>query len=109
MGHPRAIRHNHSIHQHPGSTVCLIPRHATDMHSTIPRRTDAPESRKRVTSFISREPASVRLDTSLELLLERGPAGSAACALATVVATAGSTYRKPGARMMLMADGSFIG
>jgi xanthine/CO dehydrogenase XdhC/CoxF family maturation factor len=51
----------------------------------------------------------VRLDTSLELLLERGPAGSAACALATVVATAGSTYRKPGARMMLMADGSFIG
>jgi xanthine/CO dehydrogenase XdhC/CoxF family maturation factor len=29
--------------------------------------------------------------------------------LATVVATAGSTYRKPGARMLLMADGSYIG
>jgi len=51
----------------------------------------------------------VRLDTSLELLLERGPVGSAPCALATVVVTAGSTYRKPGARMMLLADGSFIG
>jgi xanthine/CO dehydrogenase XdhC/CoxF family maturation factor len=51
----------------------------------------------------------VRLDTSLELLLERGPAGSTACALATVVATAGSTYRKPGARMMIMAGGSYLG
>ncbi|HEY2678764.1 MAG TPA: XdhC family protein, partial [Steroidobacteraceae bacterium] len=27
----------------------------------------------------------------------------------TVVATAGSTYRKPGARMLIMADGSYIG
>jgi xanthine dehydrogenase accessory factor len=62
-----------------------------------------------VTSFISREPGSVRLDTSLELLLERGPAGPTPCALATVVATAGSTYRKPGARMMIMADGSYLG
>ncbi len=62
-----------------------------------------------MTSFISREPGPVRLDTSLELLLERGPVGSVACALATVVATAGSTYRKPGARMLIMADGSFIG
>jgi xanthine dehydrogenase accessory factor len=51
----------------------------------------------------------VRLDTSLELLLEheftqRGPR-----VLATVVATAGSTYRKPGARMLIMADGSYLG
>lgn len=51
----------------------------------------------------------VRLDTSLERLLERAPSAHASRVLATVVATAGSTYRKPGARMLLMADGSFIG
>jgi xanthine dehydrogenase accessory factor len=51
----------------------------------------------------------VRLDTSLELLLERAPSAQASRVLATVVATAGSTYRKPGARMLLMADGSYIG
>jgi xanthine/CO dehydrogenase XdhC/CoxF family maturation factor len=42
-------------------------------------------------------------------LSERAPAGDSSRVLATVVATAGSTYRKPGARMMLMADGSYIG
>jgi xanthine dehydrogenase accessory factor len=52
---------------------------------------------------------AVRLDTSLEFLLERAPANSAARVLATVVATAGSTYRKPGARMLIMADGSYLG
>jgi xanthine dehydrogenase accessory factor len=51
----------------------------------------------------------VRLDTGLELLLDRAPGAHASRVLATVVATAGSTYRKPGARMLLMADGSFIG
>jgi xanthine dehydrogenase accessory factor len=51
----------------------------------------------------------VRLDTSLELLLERAPGAHASRVLATVVATAGSTYRKPGARMLLMANGSYIG
>lgn len=51
----------------------------------------------------------VRLDTSLELLLERAPGAHPSRVLATVVATAGSTYRKPGARMLLMADGSYIG
>jgi xanthine/CO dehydrogenase XdhC/CoxF family maturation factor len=51
----------------------------------------------------------VRLDTSLELLLERAPSAQDSRVLATVVATAGSTYRKPGARMLLMADGSYIG
>lgn len=51
----------------------------------------------------------VRLDTSLELLLERSPAAPAARVLATVVATAGSTYRKPGARMLIMEDGSYLG
>jgi xanthine dehydrogenase accessory factor len=52
---------------------------------------------------------NVRLDTSMELLLERAPTASEPRVLATVVATAGSTYRKPGARMLLMADGSYIG
>ena len=51
----------------------------------------------------------VRLDTSLELLLERAPGSQAKRVLATVVATAGSTYRKPGARMLIMADGSYLG
>lgn len=51
----------------------------------------------------------VRLDTSLELLLQRAPLASNKRVLATVVATAGSTYRKSGARMLFMADGSNIG
>ncbi len=51
----------------------------------------------------------VRLDTSLELLLERAPLEPIARVLATVVATAGSTYRKAGARMLIMADGSYLG
>lgn len=52
--------------------------------------------------------ADVRLDTSLELLLN-GACGSSAGVLATVVATAGSTYRKPGARMLIREDGSHLG
>jgi xanthine dehydrogenase accessory factor len=61
--------------------------------------------------FVARldERLGVRLDTSLELLLERAPAAHTAHVLATVVATAGSTYRKPGARMLIMADGSYQG
>jgi xanthine/CO dehydrogenase XdhC/CoxF family maturation factor len=51
----------------------------------------------------------VRLDTSLEFLLERALFTRGPCVLATVVATAGSTYRKPGARMLIMADGSYLG
>src|ERR1700688_3014999 len=51
----------------------------------------------------------VRLDTSLELLLERAPVTQISRVLATVVATAGSTYRKPGARMLIMGDGSYLG
>ncbi len=51
---------------------------------------------------------TVRLDTSLELLVDRrGPDGPAV--LATIVATAGSTYRKAGARMLLYADGTHAG
>jgi len=55
------------------------------------------------------ERPAARLDTSLELLLERAPQSQVAQVLATVVATAGSTYRKPGARMLIMADGSYLG
>jgi xanthine dehydrogenase accessory factor len=62
-----------------------------------------------VTSFISRDRSAVRLDTSLELLLESGWKNGIPGALATVVATAGSTYRKPGARMLIYADGSYLG
>jgi xanthine dehydrogenase accessory factor len=62
-----------------------------------------------VTSFISPNTDPVRLDTSLEMLIERGPKVPTACALATLVATAGSTYRKPGARMLIMADGTHLG
>jgi xanthine dehydrogenase accessory factor len=51
----------------------------------------------------------VRLDTSLELLLQRAPPTPDTRVLATVVGTAGSTYRKPGARMLIMADGSNLG
>ncbi len=54
-------------------------------------------------------PRRVRLDTSLELLLDRGLKNATPGILATVVATAGSTYRKPGARMLVMADGSYLG
>jgi len=61
-----------------------------------------------MSSILQAAPAA-RLDTSLELLLERAPAEPAERVLATVVATAGSTYRKPGARMLIMADGSYLG
>jgi xanthine/CO dehydrogenase XdhC/CoxF family maturation factor len=51
----------------------------------------------------------VRLDTSLETLLANTPRNGSPSVLATVVATAGSTYRKPGARMLIMSDGSYFG
>jgi xanthine dehydrogenase accessory factor len=51
---------------------------------------------------------SVRLDTSLEALLQHA-SRTGARVLATVVATAGSTYRKPGARMLIFDDGSYMG
>jgi len=52
---------------------------------------------------------ALRLDTSLEMLLERLSAVNAPAALATIVATAGSTYRKAGARMLIEADGQLTG
>src|SRR6201996_5243610 len=51
----------------------------------------------------------VRLDTSFELMLEQAAQTPDPRVLATVVGTAGSTYRKPGARMLLMQDGGYIG
>ena len=50
-----------------------------------------------------------RLDTGLEQLLERYALLSAPAALATIVATAGSTYRKAGARMLIESDGRLVG
>jgi xanthine/CO dehydrogenase XdhC/CoxF family maturation factor len=51
----------------------------------------------------------VRLDPGLELLSERLARLDAPCVLATVVSAAGSTYRKPGARMLIEADGRILG
>lgn len=51
----------------------------------------------------------VRLDTSLELLFDHSLLESEPGVLATVVATAGSTYRKAGARMLILADGRHLG
>ena len=51
----------------------------------------------------------VRLDTSLELLLDHSRDNPSPKVLATLVATTGSTYRKPGARMLIMGDGTYVG
>jgi len=51
----------------------------------------------------------LRLDTSLEMLLERMSEAAAPCVLATIVSTAGSTYRKAGARMLIETDGRLTG
>jgi xanthine dehydrogenase accessory factor len=55
------------------------------------------------------EGCDARLDTSLEMLLERAPRDGTARVLATLVTTAGSTYRKPGARMLITAGGKHVG
>lgn len=49
-----------------------------------------------------------RLDSGIDLLLAPRGLGEPAV-LATIVATAGSTYRKAGARMLLYADRSHVG
>lgn len=51
----------------------------------------------------------IRLDTSLEQLMRHLDAEREAGVLATIVSTAGSTYRKAGARMLIRGDGSCIG
>ncbi len=56
-----------------------------------------------------RPPIDVRLDTSLEAVLEHAVQGAGAGVLATLVSVAGSTYRKPGARMLIMGDGTCHG
>jgi xanthine/CO dehydrogenase XdhC/CoxF family maturation factor len=53
--------------------------------------------------------AVVRLDSSLEVLLERLATVAVPSVVATIVATAGSTYRKAGARMLIEADGRMTG
>ena len=52
---------------------------------------------------------SVRLDTSVDLMLGRSKRHLGKRVLATIVATVGSTYRKSGARMLLMTDGNYLG
>ncbi len=51
----------------------------------------------------------VRLDTSLESLLAFAAKDVRPSVLATLVATAGSTYRKPGARMLILNGGGYHG
>ena len=58
---------------------------------------------------LRRHGSAVRLDTSLELLLGHAPQGDASAVLATLVSTVGSTYRKAGARMLILADGGCLG
>jgi xanthine dehydrogenase accessory factor len=55
------------------------------------------------------EPNAVRLDTSLELLAERLTMLHGPCVIATVISATGSTYRKPGARMLVEGDGRITG
>ncbi len=52
---------------------------------------------------------TVRLDTSLERMVSACAVAPAAMVLATIVHTAGSTYRKAGARMLIRADGTYLG
>jgi xanthine dehydrogenase accessory factor len=58
---------------------------------------------------MNREPNAVRLDTSLELLAERLAMLDGPCVVATVISATGSTYRKPGARMLVEGDGRITG
>jgi xanthine dehydrogenase accessory factor len=53
--------------------------------------------------------ASCRIDTSLELLVAGAADRDDGDVLATVVSTAGSTYRKPGARMLIRSSGGHVG
>jgi xanthine/CO dehydrogenase XdhC/CoxF family maturation factor len=52
---------------------------------------------------------SLRLDTSLELLIGRLTALTEPAVLATLVATEGSTYQKSGARMLIESSGRLTG
>jgi xanthine/CO dehydrogenase XdhC/CoxF family maturation factor len=52
--------------------------------------------------------AAPRLDSGFELLFQQLP-DSGPAVLATVVNTTGSTYRKPGARMLILPEGRYVG
>ena len=52
---------------------------------------------------------TVRLDTSLERMVSAQALTQPSAVLATIVSTAGSTYRKAGARMLIRADGTYVG
>jgi xanthine dehydrogenase accessory factor len=58
---------------------------------------------------MSTERPALRLDTSLEWLSERLATIREPAVVATVISAIGSTYRKPGARMLLEADGRITG
>jgi xanthine dehydrogenase accessory factor len=70
------------------------------------------ESSLRIIDTVSQmptQPHPVRLDTSLEVLAERLCALHEPCVIATVISASGSTYRKPGARMLVEGDGRITG
>jgi xanthine dehydrogenase accessory factor len=77
------------------------------MAHTRPDRRTVPSAADVVSCYARSAP--VRLDTSLELICEHLATRYEAGVLVTVVSTAGSTYRKAGARMFIMADGSCLG
>ena len=98
------IEHKGAKLENSQAAVSLMRAMRTGMHSTI-RDLERGSGR----SAILREMGLVRLDTGLELLLHALAGGRQGCVLATVIATAGSTYRKGGARMLMMGGGDQIG
>jgi xanthine dehydrogenase accessory factor len=58
---------------------------------------------------MTREKRAVRLDPGLEQLSERLAQLEAPGVLATVISASGSTYRKPGARILIETDGHITG
>ena len=53
--------------------------------------------------------SAIRLDPGLEIISDRLAKIGTHCVLATVIAATGSTYRKPGARMLIETDGRITG
>jgi xanthine dehydrogenase accessory factor len=58
---------------------------------------------------MSLKKCAVRLDPGLEILSERLAKVETPCVLATVISATGSTYRKPGARMLIETGGRITG
>jgi len=67
--------------------------------------------RRTADTFMAAQPhlSRIRLDTSIEETLDRLARIEGAAAVATIVGTEGSTYRKTGARMLIEADGRLTG